>query len=73
MNKNALKGKARQGRTTKTGKAPNNVGFPGGKVTGGGVIRKLTKREREAQLKATKRLKEAAVSLLLIWDDKRGS
>lgn len=51
MNKNALKGKARQGRTTKTGKAPNNVGFPGGKVTGGGVIRKLTPKEIEAQRK----------------------
>ena len=51
MNKNALKGKARQGRTTKTGKAPNNVGFPGGKVTGGGVIRKLTPKEIDAQRK----------------------
>lgn len=46
MNKNALKGKARQGRITKTGKLPNSLGFPGGNVTGGGVIRKLTPKER---------------------------
>lgn len=51
MNKNALKGKARQGRVTKTGKAPNNVGFPGGNVSGGGVIRKLTPKEIDAQRK----------------------
>lgn len=51
MNKNALNGKARQGRVTKTGKAPDNVGFPGGNVSGGGVIRKLTPSELEAQKK----------------------
>lgn len=38
MNKNALKGKVRQGRKTATGKIPNSTGFPGGNVNGGGVI-----------------------------------
>lgn len=51
MNKNALKGKARQGRTTKTGKLPDSFGFPGGNVSGGGVIRKLTPKEIDAQRK----------------------
>lgn len=42
-------GKAiRKGRTD-TGKIPNNVGMPSGKVTGGGIIRKLTAAETQAQ------------------------
>ena len=46
MNNNALKGKAPKRGKTSTGKLPDNVGFPRG---GGGVIRKLTAKELEAQ------------------------
>lgn len=49
MNKGALQGKAKKGRKTNVGKLPDNVGFPKG---GGGVIRKLTAQETEAQRKA---------------------
>lgn len=34
---------------THTGKLPNSFGFPSGKVQGGGVIRKLTKKELAQQ------------------------
>lgn len=34
---------------TQTGKLPNSFGFPGGNVTGGGVIRQLTKAELKQQ------------------------
>lgn len=59
---------------TDTGKIPSGIGFPSGSQTGGGVIRKLTKKERESQLRLSipqySQIKEAAVSLILIWDDK---
>ena len=50
MNKNALKGKSsRKGVVTQTGKLPDSFGMPSGKVSGGGVIRKLTTKEKQAQ------------------------
>lgn len=52
MNKNALKGKAKKGLKTNVSKLPDSFGFPGGKCKGGGVIRKLTAQETEAQRKA---------------------
>ena len=36
---------------TQTGKLPNSFGFPSGNVSGGGVIRKLTKKEERQQAK----------------------
>lgn len=52
MNANALKGKSKKGRKTQTGKLPNSFGMPSGKVSGGGVIRKLTVAETQAQREA---------------------
>lgn len=51
MNKGAFNKPPKKGRKTNTGKIPNNVGFPSGHVSGGGVIRKLTVAELEAQKK----------------------
>lgn len=50
MNKNALKKSSTQKVVTVTGKLPDSFGMPSGKkVTGGGIIRKLTKRELKQQ------------------------
>ena len=69
-----FEGKSIRNVITDTGKIPSGVGFPSGSHTGGGVIRKLTKKERESQLRLSipqyNQIKEAAVSLILIWDDK---
>lgn len=44
-----FEGKSIRKVKTDTGKIPNNVGFPSGKVSGGGYIRPLTIQETEAQ------------------------
>lgn len=49
MNKNALTERSNRKVTTQTGKLPGSFGMPSGKVQGGGVTRKLTKRESEQQ------------------------
>lgn len=54
MNKNALTKIDKRKVKTATGKIPDSYGFPSGKVSGGGVIRKLTKKEIEAQRKLQK-------------------
>lgn len=67
-------GKSIRNVETSTGRIPSGIGAPSGHQSGGGVIRKLTKRETESQLRLSipqySQIKEAAVSLLLIWDDK---
>jgi len=55
MNKNALTKTDKRKVKTATGKIPNGFGFPGGNVTGGGVIRKLTAKEKKQQLKLVAR------------------
>ena len=49
MNKNALTKRDTRKVITQTGKLPDSFGMPSGKVQGGGIIRKLTKRESEQQ------------------------
>jgi hypothetical protein len=49
MNKNALKNAANYKVRTATGKIPNNVGFPSGKISGGGFVRKLNPKEMAIQ------------------------
>lgn len=60
---------------TSTGRIPSGVGAPSGSQHGGGYLRGLTKKETESQLKLQipqySQIKEAAVSLLLIWDDRK--
>lgn len=60
---------------TNVGHIPAGVGAPSGRQSGGGVLRGLTRKETESQLKLQipqySQIKEAAVSLLLIWDDRK--
>jgi len=51
MNKNALTKIDKRKVKTATGKIPDSYGFPSGNVQGGGVIRKLTAKEKKQQLK----------------------
>lgn len=49
MNKNGLTKVSKRKVVTQTGKLPDSFGMPSGNVTGGGITRKLTKRESEQQ------------------------
>lgn len=59
MNKNATR--PRKGNedhiTTNTGSIPDSVGF-GGTKTGGGVVRQLTKKEKQQQRRNIERMRK---------------